>query len=60
MIAIMRKIYATPEIEVFKTLLSESILEESGEVYPLANEDNTFEESDMATDLTVQQNLWDD
>lgn len=57
----MKKIYKTPEMEVFKTLMSENILEESGQVGPLGNENNTFEETETPLEVGDQQvNLWDD
>ena len=56
----MKKIYKTPEIEVIKTLLSTSILEDSGQAGPMGNENQTFEETEIETEVNVSTNLWDE
>ena len=61
----MKKIYQTPEMEVyfikeFCQKMNEGPSEQGGEVIPKGNECHIFEEKDIASDLTVPSNLWDD
>ena len=57
---IMKKNYMTPEVEVIETEMIKCILEASGDVVPTGNEGRTFDEHEIATDMTGSTNLWDD
>ena len=57
----MKKLYQIPEIEL--NVLGSYILSEisgDGEVKPTANEDKTFDEGELSTDMGISSTLWDD
>ena len=59
----MKKIYQTPEIDVLPLATKKCFLGElSGDGDPLANQDKTFQESEIATEVheSGTVSLWDD
>ena len=59
----MKKMYQAPEVECYemgKYCIGEGPSDNNGEVVPTGNENHTFEENEMVTDLSVSNNLWDD
>lgn len=60
----MKKIYQIPELEViFIEEFCQGYEDGSnpgGEVGPLGNENNTFDENDIVKDVTTPTTLWDE
>ncbi len=58
----MKKMYQAPEVECYemgKYCIGEGPSDNNGEVEPMGNENQTFEENDIM-DVSTQSNLWDD